>query len=147
MNTRTQITVQRLRDALQRLLDGKPQRTKPDNKISLSRINMEAGCSHGLLYKYPDLVCEFKIVIERHKTLKQSVEQFKHISSNISKEAKLQARLNKQKELTRNYRTQRNNLQTLADDAIKRECELLFYCHELQIELNKHKKSKVTLLY
>lgn len=143
MSLRPQITEQRLRDALQRLLDGKPERTRADNKISLSRINKEAGCSHGLIYKYPEVMIDAKVAIEQHKTKQQSESILESLSADIDKITKLKAERDKQEQLKRDYRVQRDNYQAMADDAVKRENQLLFRCHELQIELNKFNYLKI----
>ena len=147
MNVRTQTTEQRLRNALQRLLDGRPERTKADSKISLSRINKEAGCSHGLIYKYPGVISEAKVAIEQHKVNQQRSSILENLSTSSNREARLKAERDKQEKLKRDYRDQRDNLQVLADSAVKRENELLFRCHELQLELNFINKTKVVPLH
>lgn len=40
-------TLIRLEQALERLIDGKPLKTKSDGRISFKRINDEAGLSSG----------------------------------------------------------------------------------------------------
>ncbi|WDL84051.1 hypothetical protein IU367_07695 [Aeromonas bestiarum] len=147
MNAKTQITKQRLRNALQRLLDGKPERTKADSKISLSRINNEAGCSHGLIYKYPEVISEAKVAIEQHKINQQRNNILESLSTRTNKETRLKAECDKQEKLKRDYRDQRDNLQVLADNAVRRENALLFRCHELQLELNLIKNTKVVPLH
>ncbi|SHI28788.1 hypothetical protein [Ferrimonas marina] len=144
--TKTQITEQRLRDALQRLLDGKPERTKADGKISLSRINKEAGCSHGLIYKYPEVMTEAKEAIEQYKAKQQRDGVLESLSAGVDKETRLRAERDKQAELKRDYREQRDSFQALADDVVKRENALLFRCHELQLELNARDNTKVVPL-
>ncbi|WP_305842096.1 hypothetical protein [Photobacterium leiognathi] len=49
-------TLIRLEQALQRLVDGNPIKTKPDGRISLKRINDEAGLSSGGIYYYSSFV-------------------------------------------------------------------------------------------
>ena len=146
MSLRTQITEQRLRDALQRILNGKPERTNADGKISLFRINMEAGCSRGLIYKYPDIIIDIKLAIEQQKVKRQRDSILKNQLSGADKEVKLKAKCDKQEKLKREYRNQRDNYQALADDAVKRENLLLFKCHELQIELNRFNYSRIVKL-
>lgn len=145
MNIKAQITEQRFLDSLQRLLDGKPQRTKADNKISLSRINKEAGCSHGLIYKYPHIIDEIRAKIENHKTTQQC--KFIKSTPNVDKESRLKAARDKQEKLKINYRNQRDNFQLLADSAVKRENELLFRCHELQLELSRINNERVISIH
>ncbi|MBF4227949.1 hypothetical protein EAY83_23820, partial [Vibrio anguillarum] len=53
---RSEITLQRLELALNRLIDGKPEKTSNDGKINLKRINDEAGLSSGGIYYYKEFV-------------------------------------------------------------------------------------------
>ncbi|MGL5667567.1 MAG: hypothetical protein ACRDD9_15705 [Shewanella sp.] len=145
--SKTQITEQRMRNALQRLLDGQPERTKTDGKIGLLRINKEAGCSQGLIYKYPEVVADARVAIEQHKAKQKSQLGLESLSTEGNKENRLRAERDKQAELKRSYREQRDNFQALADDTVKRESALLFRCHELQLELNQYDSSKVVLLH
>lgn len=55
MGTR-KVTEGRLRSALHRLLDGKPERVKRFGKLSLNRINNEAGLGHSYIHKFEDFV-------------------------------------------------------------------------------------------
>ncbi|WP_324015090.1 hypothetical protein [Aeromonas hydrophila] len=143
MSIKSQATEQRLRDALKRLLEGTPERTKADNKINLSRINREAGCSHGLIYSYPLFISDAKIEITKHKNkLQQNLFQ-NNIYKDSDKISKLKSERIKQEQLKCDYRNQRDHLQSLSDAAVKRENELLFRCFELQIELSKLRESNV----
>jgi hypothetical protein len=65
----SQSTLNKLEQALKRLLDGEPIRTVADGKISLSRINDEAGLSVGGIYykAYDGFVTEAKNRIAKHK--------------------------------------------------------------------------------
>jgi len=65
---RGEITKQRLEDALQRLIDGNPERTPNDGKLNLSRINKEAGLSSGGIYYYDDFVERARREIDKHKS-------------------------------------------------------------------------------
>ncbi|TVP14811.1 MULTISPECIES: hypothetical protein [Shewanella] len=145
--SKTQITEQRLRNALRRLLDGQPERTKADGKISLLRINKEAGCSQGLIYKYPEVIADARVAIKHHIAKQKSQVGLESQSAGVAKEARLRAERDKQAELKHRYREQRDNFQALADDTVKRESALLFRCHELQLELNQYDSSKIVLLH
>lgn len=147
MNHRSLVTEKRLRDALQRLINGKPERTRADNKINLSRINEEAGCSHGLIYKYPEVVMDARVAIQEHKTTKIRKGIIDSQLIDIDKIAKIKEERNKQEKLKLDYRMQRDNYQMLADDVVKRENELLFRCHELQITLNKINELRVVQIH
>lgn len=47
LTERGKLTIIRLEQALERLLNGVPERTPRDGRVSLSRINQEAGLSSG----------------------------------------------------------------------------------------------------
>lgn len=64
-------TVLRLKAALERLLSSTPERTKADGRISISRINQEAGLSQGAIYYYKDFVAEANDFIDKHKAKQQ----------------------------------------------------------------------------
>ncbi|MCQ1059600.1 hypothetical protein LRP52_43125 [Photobacterium sp. ZSDE20] len=102
----------------------------------------EAGCSHGLIYKYPEVVADAKVAIEQHKAKQQRDGILASLSAGVDRETRLKAERDKQEELKRDYRELRDNFQALADDAIKRENALLFRCHELQLELNMRDNAK-----
>ncbi|EDM64706.1 hypothetical protein PE36_22625, partial [Moritella sp. PE36] len=53
--TETQkLTEARLRDALQRLLDGVPTKTKAAGLLTLNKVNKEAGLGHSYIHKFTD---------------------------------------------------------------------------------------------
>ena len=54
--TPRQVTEGRLRVALQRLLDGKPERLAKVGKLSLNKINEEAGIGHSYIHKFQGFV-------------------------------------------------------------------------------------------
>ena len=54
MKEKSEITLQLLNEALDRLLSGSPVNTKLDGKISIKRINDEAKLSRGAIYYYND---------------------------------------------------------------------------------------------
>lgn len=147
MSIKSQATEQRLRDALKRLLEGTPERTKADKKINLSRINREAGCSHGLIYSYPLFICDAKIEIAKHRDKLQQNAFRDNIYKDADKISRLKSERNKQEQLKCDYRNQRDHLQSLSDAAVKRENELLFRCFELQMELSKLRESNIINLH
>ena len=52
--SKKKITEARLREAINRLIEGKPEKVKPSGKITLNRINNEAGLSASYIHKFPD---------------------------------------------------------------------------------------------
>ena len=67
MKEKSEITLQLLNEALDRLLSGSPVNTKLDGKISIKRINDEAKLSRGTIYYYKDFVELAKEKIQEHK--------------------------------------------------------------------------------
>lgn len=81
-NERSGLTLQRLEAALQRLLDGKPERTADDGKLNINRINDEAGLSSGAIYYYKEFMTKARAVISERKkpslTANRSVKNGTH---------------------------------------------------------------------
>jgi len=139
---RGEITKQRLEDALQRLIDGNPERTPNDGKLNLSRINKEAGLSSGGVYYYSDFVEKARKEIDSFKTKKASPT---YKAGKISVD-RLRAQRDKERELKERYRSQRDDIKKFCDQVIARNANLEFSLYEaleeieaLQAELNKVK--------
>lgn len=139
---RGEITKQRLEDALQRLIDGNPERTPNDGKLNLSRINKEAGLSSGGVYYYIDFVEKARKEIDSFKTKKSSPT---YKAGKISVD-RLRAQRDKERELKERYRSQRDDIKKFCDQVIARNANLEFSLYEaleeieaLQAELNKVK--------
>ena len=67
IDDRALLTLERLEQALNRLVNGVPERTPNDGRLSLSRINKEAGLSSGGIYYYKDFVVKARDIIDRQK--------------------------------------------------------------------------------
>ncbi|MGQ7263570.1 hypothetical protein [Vreelandella sp. V005] len=139
---RGEITKQRLEDALQRLIDGNPERTPNDGKLNLSRINKEAGLSSGGIYYYSDFVEKARKEINSLKTKNASLT---YKAGKISID-RLRAQRDKERELKERYRLQRDDIKKFCDQVIARNANLEFSLYEaleeieaLQAELNKVK--------
>lgn len=139
---RGEITKQRLEDALQRLIDGKPEKTPDDGKLNLSRINKEAGLSSGGIYYYSEFVDKARNEIVKFKA-KKSNSTF--TAGKISLD-RLRAQRDKERELKERYRLQRDEIKKFCDQVIARNANLEFSLYEaleeidaLQNELNKVK--------
>ncbi|UQI38943.1 hypothetical protein [Vreelandella venusta] len=123
---RGEITKQRLEDALQRLIDGNPERTPNDGKLNLSRINKEAGLSSGGIYYYDDFVERARREIDKHKS---------RISTSSSTKVKIsvdrvRAQRDKERELKERYRSQRDDIKKFCDQVIARNANLEFSLYE-----------------
>lgn len=139
---RGEITKQRLEGALQRLIDGNPEKTPNDGRLNLSRINKEAGLSSGGIYYYSDFVEKARKEIDRFKTKKVSTT---YKAGKISVD-RLRAQRDKERELKERYRSQRDDIKKFCDQVIARNANLEFSLYEaleeieaLQAELNKVK--------
>lgn len=51
-----EVTQKRLLDALQRLVDGQPERLTSKYKVNVKSVQEEAGLSLGAAYRYPDVM-------------------------------------------------------------------------------------------
>lgn len=113
---RGQITKQRLEDALQRLMNGKPERTPNDGRLNLSQINKEAGLSSGSIYYYNEFVEKARKEIVNLKAKKSSTAS---TAVKISVD-RLRAQRNKERELKERYRSQRDEIKRFCDQIIAR---------------------------
>ncbi|EGQ9610564.1 hypothetical protein V9N49_000985 [Vibrio cholerae] len=51
-----EVTQKRLLEALQRLVDGQPERLTSNYKVNVKSVQEEAGLSLGAAYRYPDVM-------------------------------------------------------------------------------------------
>lgn len=106
-----ELTEGRLRAALQRLLDGKPERLTKVGKLSLNKINKEAGLGHSYIHKFQDFVIyEANPAIEAYNSNYDPLaEQLKSgMAENLSDTDKLKAKLKKEIALKEQYRKERD---------------------------------------
>ncbi|GHX20455.1 hypothetical protein N5094_07135 [Shewanella putrefaciens] len=128
----SEVTLSELNSSLERLLSGNPERTKPDGRISIKRINDEAGLSRGAIYYYKDFIETAKKAIEKHKSDK--VEGADSVTA-LTPEQKLKQQMDKEKRLKEDYRDQARGLEGLNDALVIQNVSLAFRCMELQHEL------------
>lgn len=72
-----EVTRKKLLDALQRLLDRKPERLSDKYKINVKSVQEEAGLSLGSAYRYPevmDAIEEQKLAIAKRDIRKRSAK-------------------------------------------------------------------------
>lgn len=120
LSERGLVTIQRLESALNRLIEGKPERTPNDGKLSLSRINQEAGLSSGGIYYYEGFVAKAKQEIDNLKSIKTSNSS---VSGKISID-KLRAQRDKERELKERYKSQRDEIKKFCDQVIAKNANL-----------------------
>lgn len=144
LSDRGKSTIARLEQALERLLDGKPERTPNDGRLSLSRINKEAGLSSGGIYYYDDFVQKAKRVIHERK-LDASISSV--ISSKVTVD-KIKAQRDKERELKERYRSQRDSIKEFCDQVIAKNAQLEFALFEAldKIETLEREVSKTKIV-
>ena len=123
---RGQQTLIQLDQALHRLLEGAPERTPNDGRISLSRINKEAGLSSGGIYHYEDFVEYARSIIDKRKQKEQSTGR----SLSKVSEQRLRQQRDKEKQLKESYREQRDNIKAFCDQVITKNAQLEFALFE-----------------
>jgi len=107
------VTEERLKAALERLLAGKPERINNVGKLSLNKINNEAGLGHSYIHKFEDFVRDIaKPAIEafnaNYDPLKTEHESKK--SHGLNDIEILKARIDKEIRLKELYRKERDEL-------------------------------------
>ena len=140
-------TLIRLEQALERLIDGKPLKTKPDGRISLKRINDEAGLSSGGIYYYSSFVEKANSIIE---TAKRKVVYGKRDQHKQS-EQKLREQRDKEKQRKERYKAQRDQIKAFSDQVVAHNAQLEFTLYEalekvslLEQQLAIYKVSPIT---
>lgn len=136
-----EVTEGRLRAALQRLLDGKPERIKKVGKLSLNKINNEAGLGHSYIHKFKDFVeNEAKPAIEEfNKNYDPLVEVLKsEVTEDLSEVEKLRAKLKKEKALKDQYRNELDEVKQVNKMLEQQNSSLMFRLYELQEEVRSN---------
>lgn len=135
-NNKTLITEARLSQALERLIQGTPEKTKPDGRINLKRINDEAGLSSGSIYYYKEFIDKAREVIAELKLSNNK----NNYSINQGELAKLRSERNKQKQLKIRYRDQRDTIKQFANGVVHENAKLHFSLYEAQIRIEQLEK-------
>ena len=60
MSERSDVTISRLQDALERILGGTPNIVKPKKTLSVAMVEREAGLGVGTAYYYPEIIQKIK---------------------------------------------------------------------------------------
>ena len=145
--SKVEMTEMRFRQALQRLLDGIPIRTKSSGKLTFNKVNNEAGAGHSYINKsnFKGLREEFKPIIGTYNEKKNKALEGGVVLPEIilTSEENLKIELKREIGLKKRYKQER-------DDALKvqRELEvmhntLLFRIYDLQEELRPTKVSPI----
>ncbi|EIM7728362.1 hypothetical protein LN119_001715 [Salmonella enterica subsp. enterica serovar Coeln] len=126
LSDRGKLTIMRLEQALERLLNGVPERTPHDGRVSLSRINQEAGLSSGGIYYYDEFVQKAKRAIHERK-LDNAVSTVAPGKASVDK---MRAQRDKERELKERYKLQRDNIKNFCDQIIAKNAQLEFSLFE-----------------
>jgi len=135
----TELTEARLRDALQRLLDGVPRKTKAAGLITLNKVNKEAGLGHSYIHKFPDFIDEAKPQIKKYNTDKKTL-----LNDDISltepevaltESENFRVELNRIERLKDRYRHERNDAKNAKKELEKLNNTLMYRLFDLQEEL------------
>lgn len=139
LTTRGQTTLIRLEAALKRLLEGKAERTLNDGRLSLSRINSEAGLSSGAIYYYDDFVDKVKKLIYERK-LENSIELISSVKPSIDK---MRQQRDKERDLKESYKAQRDSIKAFCDNVLAKNAQLEFALFEAQNKIEQLEKEKL----
>lgn len=145
---------EKLHKALERLLAGKPLRTKAKGRLTLNKINNEAGLGHSYIHKFKKFMDDVaEDAIETYNNPEVSKPDTPDLSENvvetedISEIEKLREELKHQIDLKKEYRKERNELLAINDELEVLNKSLMFRVYELQqeiegelIEYEHHKK-------
>ena len=136
-----QVTEGRLRAALQRLVDGKPERLRKVGKLSLNKINKEAGLGHSYIHKFDSFVeNEATPAIEEfNKNYDPLAEQLtSEVKEDLTETEKLKAKLKKEIALKEQYRNERDEYKLINKELEHQNNSLMFRVYELQDEVRNN---------
>lgn len=146
MTDRRSITEGRLREALQRLLDGKPNNTKASGSLTLNKINREAKLGNSYIHKFPEFVAEVAPIIEKHNKEKDKVFAGDVDVTEIPLNAQERLRLDKLREgrLKERYRQERDDARKANTELEALNNSLMFKLYELQEDLSRYKVAYIS---
>ncbi|ELQ2335673.1 hypothetical protein QTG64_004417 [Vibrio vulnificus] len=130
---------EKLHKALVRLQNGKPLRTKAKGRLTLNKINNEAGLGRSYIHKFKEFVDNvvnpaIEAYNEALDTPKPS-ETDKASTEDMSEIDRLKDELKKQIELKEAYRMERDEVLATNDELEVLNKSLMFRVYELQQEL------------
>lgn len=131
---------ERLKEALARLLNGKPAKVKVEGRLTLNKVNNEAGLGNSYIHKFPDFVVYAKPLIEeynhnRDKAMLTGLDI--EVGAPLSELEKLRCELVRITKLKDKYRIERDNAIEARKKLETENQNLLFRCYELQEEVKK----------
>ncbi|OCH68730.1 hypothetical protein [Vibrio splendidus] len=141
------LTESMLYEALDRLLQGQPTRVKPKGKLTLNKVNNEAGLGNSYVHKFPDFVTHAKPIIDnynnnRQKLLEEGLSVEEVVVSEIDQ---LKSEKLREQRLKEKYKQQRDDAITAKKDLEVINNTLMFRLYELQEELSSYKEHIVNI--
>ena len=125
---------QRLEDALERILIGKPERVKLTGKLTLNKINKEAGLGHSYIHKFPDFVAKTIPVIDKYNEKKRPLDDgeqnFK--DAGLCYVEKIRGELNREIKLKEKYYKEKKDLNLKLKELEIQNNTLMYRVFELQ---------------
>jgi hypothetical protein len=140
----SQDTLNRLEQALARLLTGTPERTTPDGKINISRINNEAGLSVSGINYYKDFIKEANKKILGHQKQIQNEQEDETFEEELSEIDKVKGKLSEALRLKKKYYQDLSDQKTINNGVIAQNISLAFKVNELEQEMMETSSGKVT---
>ncbi|EGQ8734481.1 TPA: hypothetical protein NJ328_003810 [Vibrio parahaemolyticus] len=138
LSPQLKVTEERLEEALKRLLTNKPVIVKANGKLSLNKINNEAGLGHSYIHKFQEFVERAKPQIEaynhnRDKFMATGLDI--DIEATISEVDKIKGKLKKSEKQRDIYRLERNNAVEARKLLEKQLAEMTHRAYMLQEEV------------
>lgn len=142
---------EKLKKALERLQAGKPVRTKAKGRLTLNKINNEAGLGRSYIHKFKQFVENVaNPAIEAFNDNLDTIDHDERLfseSEDMSELDKLRAELNRERELKVEYRRERDEANAINTELETLNKSLMFRVYELQeqlsaevLEFEHHKK-------
>ena len=141
MVDKKQVTESKLKEALKRLIAGEPIRTKSTGRITLNKINKEAGLGNSYIHKFEEFVKYAKDIINKHNEAKDRAIDGELTLSQVelSEREKWRIDLQREKRLKEQYRKQRDDARKAQVELHKLNGTLTFRLYELQEEIQRYK--------
>lgn len=129
------VTEGRLDAALLRLLNRVPERVRQVGKLTLNKVNKEAGLGHSYVHKFPDFVKRAIPQIEKYNQYAHEIETGMELDdSQIDEVSRLKIQLKKEIRLKEKYRSERDNAVAIQKELELLNSSLMFRLYELQEE-------------